>query len=631
MIMFMETQDKKQPSDQALDSELETVEVSSSNTTTEDEGGRDQHDLTWQVEDPDADQDTAAEAVTPNEPEMHSPVGDAEIEALKSRARLAGNAVRHQVQEAHAHSVLGHLRRTLFLDSKPDIDGKFHPSRVKIGLWLGVPACLGVFLAVASAFAPMTVAKQPCLPGELVAADGSAPCEPAANTAATTGQNPQSTAQTPETAVVESPTLPRSTMNGEPVPNPRPTLTPTEPLRPQTEEVAPPATVEAPNATALESGAALSSPPGSMERTYSAPSGEASYLAPAQAIEPVATTAAARNPEQPARAKTYVLSNPRQPRAATVTFKPSSPVATVRSRVLPAGESSAQTTTTGASSTVVSPNAPRAPETTQSAGSAEGGTASQVQIQRTVLLGAPASSEPTGSRGQAVAGDARASQPQARNASVGGSSGNPPSAPTRTVTLGSSQGAPGSSAPGGDVAQAGLGQDTYPIGSQVAAKLRFGFLAVEGNDDIPVVAESADGSVWLGWASINKESRVEILFREVYIKGKAYLTGAQAYNLERLPGLNGTARYEAPNLVADLLQAAVGGISSYVNDLTQRGTTTTSGNSVTTSRSTGPTLGQTVLGRAANLFDIGKDARALIRLVEVPADTAFLVIVLPKR
>ena len=146
-----------------------------------------------------------------------------------------------------------------------------------------------------------------------------------------------------------------------------------------------------------------------------------------------------------------------------------------------------------------------------------------------------------------------------------------------------------------------------------------------------MVAESIDGTVWLGQASINKESRVEIHFRELYIKGKAYLCDAQAYNLDKLPGLIGTSRYEAPNLVADLLQAAVGGISSYVQDLTQRGSSTTTGTSTTNTRNDGPTLGQTVLSRVSSLFDIGKDTKAVIRLVEVPADTSFLVIVLPKR
>jgi hypothetical protein len=647
--MFMETEDKKPQSIQALSSELETIELSTANTKMEDASeNENQSDLAWQVEDVDADAEDGD--VTQSQTDTHQPVSDSEIEVLKNRAKLAGNAVRHQVQEARAHSFLARLWQKLVLESKPDMDGKFHPARWKIGLWLGVPACLGFALVLATVLAPTAIAKKPCLPSEPVAADGSSPCEPVAsanmiNTADATGQTAQSAAQTPETAVVDAPTLPKSTMNGDPVPNPEPTPTPTMPLRPQTEEVAPSATPEAPSATALGSGATLSSPGGTMDRTYSATNGEAPYLA-AQAITPVPTTTT-RNRVQPAQAKTYVLSKQRQSRAVTFTFKPSPTTATVRSRML-SSASESPASITNVSSTVASTDAPRTPVTTADAGRVEGGTASQAQLQRTVLLSAPASSEPVGSRGQAVAGDARAtetqtrsanvagdaraSQTQTRSSSVGGNN-SPATPPARTVTLGSSQNqnAPGSNAPGGDVAQAGLGQDTYPIGSQVQAKLRFGFLAVEGHDDIPVVAESADGSVWLGWASINKESRVEILFREVYIKGKAYLTGAQAYNLEKLPGLNGTARYEAPNLVADLLQAAVGGISTYVNDLTQRGTTTTSGSSVTTSRNTGPTLGQTVLGRAANLFDIGRDTRALIRLVEVPADTPFLVIVLPKR
>jgi hypothetical protein len=310
-------------------------------------------------------------------------------------------------------------------------------------------------------------------------------------------------------------------------------------------------------------------------------------------------------------------------------YKSASPAPMLRSRVLSsASESPLQTTR--ASSAVGASNASQTTVTEGTIGRGEPNGSREIQLQRSVMLNPSASSESVGARGQAVSGNARAAETQARSATVEGVS-NPGTSPVRTVTLGSSQNPPSSNAPGGDLAQAGLGQDTYPIGSQVQAKLRFGFLAVEGHDEIPVVAESADGSVWLGWASINKESRVEVLFREVYIKGKAYLTSAQAYNLEKLPGLIGSTRYEAPNLVADLLQAAVGGISSYVTDLTQRGTTTTSGSSVSTSRNSGPTLGQTVLGRAANLFDIGKDTRALIRLVEVPAETSFLVIVLPKR
>ncbi len=631
MISLMETQGKKPPSNKAHDSELETVEVTTGTINVPDGGNaEDQIELDWPVDDGDVMEDPADAEGTPTQPDAHAPVTDEEIELLKDRARLAGNSVRHQVQEARAHTVLGKLWQKLALESKPDLDGKFHPSRFKLGSWLGLAACIGFALVLATVLAPTPTAKKPCLPGEVVAVDG-APCEPATvadttNTVGTNGETQQRAAQTPETAVVDAPALPKSTINGDPLPNPEPAPTPTTRMRPQTEAVAPPATADVSSATALESGATMS-PGGPMGRNYSATEQGAPYLAGPQAIAPLPSSV--RTPARPARARTYVLSSRRQARAVSVMLKSVSSAPMDRSRDLSsAGEPPAQLG--GASSSIVASETPQGGANPGSGGRDETGAAPETQMRSSVLLTAAGSSEVVSTRDRALASDARASETQARSANVGGG-GNPATTPTRTVALGASQNAASANGPGPEVAQAGLGQDTYPIGSQVQAKLRFGFLAVEGHDDIPVVAESADGSVWLGWASINKESRVEILFREVYIKGKSYLTGAQAYNLEKLPGLNGTTRYETPNLVADLLQAAVGGISSYVSDLTQRGTTTTSPNSVTTSRDSGPTLGQTVLGRTANLFDIGKDTRALIRLVEVPAETPFLVIVLPKR
>jgi hypothetical protein len=531
-----------------------------------------------------------------------------EIAQLKQRSQMAGKALRHQRKEAESNSRLNQMVRWLIKEPRPDNDGVFHNSRVKLGLLFG-----GAFAGIMGGmlyFALQTPAeaKAPCQPSVLQSSEAATPgetpsptvdCPPAAEAASS---DPETTNQVPQDAIVDAPAIPTAQLGSNPMPE-APTEPPPSPPQPTAggegnptpdtllgaiEPTPPLASYPTPGPERTLN----STPPSGISGGYTttgldAPPATRGALTRATTSTPRTRAKSVTFPVQISRAKTIVFATPTRDQAsesAVSSASGASPAAGVRTDALVS--------------------------TPQDSGSNQAGPVKT----RTVVF-----SEPSQSRSEAAGNNLGPSSPN-----------QPSSAPSRSVSFSAAQ-APNSTAPKQELAQAGLGQNAYPIGSQVQAKLRFGFLAVEGHNEVPVVAESADGTVWLGQAGINKESRVEVHFVEAYIKNQAYACDAQAYHLDKLPGLIGTSRYEAPNLVADLLQASIGGVSSYVQDLTQRATTTSSGGVVTTSRNSGPTLGQTVLGRAASLFDLPKDAKALIRLVEVPAETPFMIVVLPKR
>jgi hypothetical protein len=173
-------------------------------------------------------------------------------------------------------------------------------------------------------------------------------------------------------------------------------------------------------------------------------------------------------------------------------------------------------------------------------------------------------------------------------------------------------------------------ENPYPPGTKLKATLLTGVLAVPGNQDFPVIAKLEDGGMVFGKATLDSTMRIQVRFLEVARDGSSSSISAQALDLRGYPGLSGDVREEAPDVVNNLLRAAVGGVSSYVEALTKSGTTSFS-NGATSVSNPAPNLGWSILGNIANLFQVPNDQRALVKVVELKPDSPLTVLFMPAR
>ena len=173
-------------------------------------------------------------------------------------------------------------------------------------------------------------------------------------------------------------------------------------------------------------------------------------------------------------------------------------------------------------------------------------------------------------------------------------------------------------------------ENPYPPGTKLNATLLTGVLAVPGNQDFPVIAKLEDGGIVFGKATLDSTMRIQVRFLEVANEGRSSSVSAQALDLRGYPGLSGDVREEAPDVVNNLLRAAVGGVSGYVQNLAKFGTTSF-GNGTTTVTSQAPDLGWSILGNIANLFQVPNDQRALVKIVELKPDSPLTVLFMPAK
>ena len=139
-----------------------------------------------------------------------------------------------------------------------------------------------------------------------------------------------------------------------------------------------------------------------------------------------------------------------------------------------------------------------------------------------------------------------------------------------------------------------------------------------------------DGGIVFGKATLDSTMRIQVRFLEVAKEGSSNSVSGQALDLRGYPGLPGEVREEAPDVVNNLLRAAVGGISSYVQTLAKSGTISF-GNGATTVTSQAPDLGWSILGNIANLFQVPNDQQALVKVVELKPDTPLTVLFMPSK
>jgi hypothetical protein len=173
-------------------------------------------------------------------------------------------------------------------------------------------------------------------------------------------------------------------------------------------------------------------------------------------------------------------------------------------------------------------------------------------------------------------------------------------------------------------------ENPYPPGTKLNATLLTGVLAVPGNQDFPVIAKLEDGGIVFGKATLDSTMRIQVRFLEVAKEGHSSSVSAQALDLLGYPGLSGNVREEAPEVVNNLLRAAVGGISSYVEALAKSGTTSFA-NGTTSVSNQAPNLGWSILGNIANLFQVPNGQRALVKVVELKPDLPLTVLFVPAK
>jgi hypothetical protein len=173
-------------------------------------------------------------------------------------------------------------------------------------------------------------------------------------------------------------------------------------------------------------------------------------------------------------------------------------------------------------------------------------------------------------------------------------------------------------------------ENPYPPGSKLNATLLTGVLAVPGNQDFPVIAKLEDGGMVLGKATLDSTMRIQVRFLELVKDGSSSSVSAQALDLRGYPGLSGDVREEAPDVVNNLLRAAVGGVSGYVEALAKSGTTSFA-NGATSVSNQAPSLGWSILGNITNLFQVPNDQRALVKVVELKPDSPLTVLFMPAK
>lgn len=133
--------------------------------------------------------------------------------------------------------------------------------------------------------------------------------------------------------------------------------------------------------------------------------------------------------------------------------------------------------------------------------------------------------------------------------------------------------------------------------------------------------------VWIGQALLGPDRRIWVSFDQASYEGKTYSLKAQALSVDDLrPGLSAEVTDEAPTLVSDLLRGGIGAFSDYLTaQLGAKTTTLIPGGGATESGSV-PDLVNFFGGRAAGLFSIPSDSKALVRVARVAPDSRLIVL-----
>ncbi len=170
----------------------------------------------------------------------------------------------------------------------------------------------------------------------------------------------------------------------------------------------------------------------------------------------------------------------------------------------------------------------------------------------------------------------------------------------------------------------------YPPGSRLEGKLAVGVIVLPGRES-PVVVALADGAIAFGKAALTETMRVQIALLEVARDGRSTTVNGSALGADGFTGVTGEVREDGPDAVGKLWNAALSGVSSYVQGLANAGTTTL-GNGVTTITNGAPDLGWSLVGALAQAFLPQQSQQSqTIRYVVLQPGASFQVLFMPSR
>lgn len=179
---------------------------------------------------------------------------------------------------------------------------------------------------------------------------------------------------------------------------------------------------------------------------------------------------------------------------------------------------------------------------------------------------------------------------------------------------------PTTSAPAAAAAAVTLPLAPYQMGQELAAKLTTVAAAADGvKGEMPVYAQSEDGAIWRGEATLDARKRLQISFNTVLKDNRQYAVVADAYSADRQPGLAVSVKPTAPTAAYDLLSAVLRGAQSFVQAQLSQKTVTyqqgLSGGTSTTSNTTTPNFWLLTGTSAAGAFALPESRSPSIILV----------------
>ena len=175
--------------------------------------------------------------------------------------------------------------------------------------------------------------------------------------------------------------------------------------------------------------------------------------------------------------------------------------------------------------------------------------------------------------------------------------------------------------------------DLVPVGSRVSATLITGIVVSQGAS-VPVVLETSgawcqDGScpeiTWIGRATLDASERVQVTLTQAVVDNSVRTVTGVVLNPDFTVGLTAEIRDESPSFAEDLVRSSLGGVSDYVEALTQQQKVTIVDGTVV-AESEVPAVDNFILGRVTSLFDVPPSDEPTVRVAQVAASTPVVIL-----
>lgn len=131
---------------------------------------------------------------------------------------------------------------------------------------------------------------------------------------------------------------------------------------------------------------------------------------------------------------------------------------------------------------------------------------------------------------------------------------------------------------------------------------------------------------WIGRATIERPNRITVAFDVAVTDDDTLDITGMAVSTDNLPGVAANIQDQAHAAVQDMLRAAVGGVSDYVDARLDRQRLSVQDGVVIIEDVEVPPLGDIIGGRVAQLFDLPSGQTAVIRVARLAPGTPFQVL-----